>query len=168
MADDSYTTLRFEVRGNVARITLNRPEVYNALNAAMASELAEVVGHCRQNSTVRAVVLTGAGKAFCGGGDLRGFYAAHSGPNGAGANVREVLQSLHQAIEGMVAMDAPIIAAINGPAAGGGLALACACDILVAAESARFTVAYTASASRLTAPPATSCRGALAWPVPST
>lgn len=143
MSANSYTTLLFEIEHSVAHITFNRPEVYNALNPAMTRELADAIGRCQRDASVRAVVLTGAGKAFCGGGDLRGFYEAQAN-GGAGAGVRQVLVSLHQAIEGMIALDAPIVAAVNGPAAGGGLALACACDILVAAESARFTVAYTA------------------------
>src|SRR5579871_4994646 len=91
MAQETYSTLLFDVKGNVAHITLNRPEVYNALSADMARELADVIGRCRDDSSVRAVVLTGAGRAFCGGGDLRGFYAAQQDPEGVGASVRNVL-----------------------------------------------------------------------------
>jgi 2-(1,2-epoxy-1,2-dihydrophenyl)acetyl-CoA isomerase len=143
MPEESYTALLFEVRDGVAHITLNRPEVYNALDATLARELAEVVGICRQESAVRAVILTGAGKAFCAGGDLRSFHAAQQTSAEFGGSDGGVLGPLHEAIRGFTQMDAPVIAAVNGVAAGAGLSLACACDIVVAAEGARFTVAYT-------------------------
>jgi 2-(1,2-epoxy-1,2-dihydrophenyl)acetyl-CoA isomerase len=147
MPEESYTALLFEVRDAVARIILNRPAVYNALDATMAGELAQVVGRCAQDAAIRAVILTGAGKALCSGGDLRSFHAAltdgQDGQGGIGSRVGQTLGPLHEAVLGMTKLHAPVIAAVNGVAAGAGLSIACACDIVVVAESARFTVAYT-------------------------
>jgi 2-(1,2-epoxy-1,2-dihydrophenyl)acetyl-CoA isomerase len=144
MPEEPYTALLFEVRDAVARITLNRPTVYNALDATMAGELAQVVGRCAQDAAIRAVILTGAGEAFCSGGDLRSFHAALTdGEGGIGGRVDQTLGPLHEAVLGMTKLTAPVIAAVNGVAAGAGLSIACACDIVVVAESARFTVAYT-------------------------
>jgi 2-(1,2-epoxy-1,2-dihydrophenyl)acetyl-CoA isomerase len=144
MPVESYTALLFEVRDAVAHITLNRPEVYNALDATLAGELAQVVSRCAQDTSVRAMILTGAGTAFCSGGDLRSFHAGLTdGQGGVGDRVSQTLGPLHEAILGMTKLDAPVIAAVNGVAAGGGLSIVCACDIIVVAESARFTVAYT-------------------------
>jgi len=134
-----YNTLRFEMRGAVAHITLDRPDTLNALSAQMADDLAGAVAECGQQGA-RAVILTGAGKAFCAGGDLHGFAAAG---RDAGSEIKRVLGRLHAAVIGLATMDAPVIAAVNGVAAGAGLSLACACDLVLAAESARFTVAYT-------------------------
>lgn len=136
----TYTALLLDIRDGVARITLNRPTAFNALDAAMATDLDAAVRACAE-SRARVVVLTGAGQAFCGGGDLKSFKAA--GPE-VGARVGEVLEPLHAAIEGIAQMDAPVIAAVNGVAAGAGLSLVCACDLAIATASARFTLAYTA------------------------
>jgi 2-(1,2-epoxy-1,2-dihydrophenyl)acetyl-CoA isomerase len=135
-----YTTLRFELRDGVARVTLNRPEAHNAMNLAMVRELYDAIRRCDDDPAVRAVLLTGTGKAFCAGGDLRSFSATGAE---IGAHVKDVTTALHDAISRMARMDAPVIAAVNGAAAGGGMALACACDLIVAGESARFTMAYT-------------------------
>lgn len=135
-----YTTLRFELTDGVAKITLNRPDAYNAMNLAMVRELYDAIRRCDDDLAVRAVLLTGAGKAFCAGGDLRSFAAEDEE---IGAHLKDVTTALHDAISRMARMDAPVIAAVNGVAAGGGMALACACDLIVASESARFTMAYT-------------------------
>lgn len=135
-----YTTLRFELTDGVAKITLTRPEAYNAMNLAMVRELYDVIRRCDDDPAVRAVLLTGEGKAFCAGGDLKSFAAEDED---IGAHLKDVTTALHDAISRMARMDAPVIAAVNGAAAGGGMALACACDLIVAGESARFTMAYT-------------------------
>ena len=135
-----YTTLLFEVRDNVARITLNRPEANNALNLDMAMDLMRASLQCSEDPEVRAVVMTGSGKMFCPGGDLKAFAAA-------GADfpsmLREALTYFHGAMSLLARMDAPLVIAVNGFAAGGGMSIACAGDITLAAESARFTMAYT-------------------------
>ncbi|HEX6797580.1 MAG TPA: enoyl-CoA hydratase-related protein [Ktedonobacterales bacterium] len=135
-----YDTLRFEMTDGVAEITLHRPEVYNALNLTMVRELYDAVRRCDDNSAVRAVLLTGAGKAFCAGGDLKSFEEHRSD---IAAHVKDVTMWYHGAISRMARMRAPVIAAMNGVAAGGGMGLAMACDLALAAESARFTLAFT-------------------------
>lgn len=135
-----YETLRYEVVDGVAEITLNRPEVYNALNLTMARELYHAARRCDGDTDVRAVLLCGAGKAFSAGGDLKSFHAADEN---IGQHIKDVTTALHDAISRFAWMDAPVIAAVNGVAAGGGMALAIACDLMVAAVSARFTMAYT-------------------------
>src|SRR5262245_13063640 len=121
MSEESYTVLLFEVRDAVARITLNRPAVYNAIDVTMASELAQVVGRCAQDTAIRAVILTGAGEAFCSGGDLRSFHAALTDGQGEkgeiGDRVHQTLGPLHEAVLGMTKLQAPVIAAVNGVAA---------------------------------------------------
>lgn len=135
-----YDTLLFDVAGGVARITLNRPEAANALNLQMARELADVTLRCDEDRGVRAVLLSGTGRMFCAGGDLKSFAAQG---DRLSMHMKEVTASLHAAVSRLARMDAPVIIAVNGVAAGAGMSLACAGDLAVAAESARFTMAYT-------------------------
>ncbi len=138
----AFEALLFEVRESVAHITLNRPDVFNALDATLARDILAAVTECERDTTIRALLLTGAGKAFCAGGDLRTFAAALA-DEGLAAELRSILESLHQAITRLTQLEAPVLAAVNGAAAGAGLSLVNACDLVVAGESARFTVAYT-------------------------
>ncbi len=135
-----YATLLFDVRENVAHITLNRPEAANSINMEMASDLMHAMMRCGEDPAVRAVLITGAGRIFCSGGDLKEFAA--QGEH-LPYHLKEMTTYLHAAISHLTRMDPPVVAAVNGSAAGAGMSLACACDIVVAAESARFTMAYT-------------------------
>ncbi len=136
----SYTTLLFEVRGHVAHITLNRPEAANSLNADLARDFMHAMLRCDEDGDIRAVVLSGAGRFFCTGGDLKSFAAQRED---LPAHLKEVTTYFHAGISRMARMDAPVVAAVTGAAAGAGLSLACACDLVIAGASSRFTMAYT-------------------------
>jgi 2-(1,2-epoxy-1,2-dihydrophenyl)acetyl-CoA isomerase len=135
-----YSTLLYEVKDNVARITLNRPDAANALDAQMGHELMLASIQASEDPSVRAVILTGAGKMFCGGGDLKHF--AQQGER-LPANHKQLAGELHLAISRFARMEAPLIAAVNGSAGGAGFSLAMFADLVLAAESAKFTLAYT-------------------------
>lgn len=137
-----YETIDFEIRDAVGYVTLNRPNAANALNLTLVEELLEIAHQCDRNTGIRAVLLTGKGTMFCAGGDLKDFASA---PEGIPAFVQKVADTLHRALSVLAHMDAPVIAAINGTAAGAGLSLACHADLAIAAESAKFTMAYTAA-----------------------
>lgn len=134
------SAIQFEISDGVATITLNRPDNANALNIDIARGLMDAANRCSEERAVRAAVLTGAGRFFCAGGDLKAF--AEAGDE-LGGHLKEVTTYLHAAVSRLTRMDAPVIAAVNGVAAGAGMSLACACDFVLAAESARFTMAYT-------------------------
>jgi 2-(1,2-epoxy-1,2-dihydrophenyl)acetyl-CoA isomerase len=121
--------------GAVQTITLNRPDVLNAFNGAMHSALAAALKDAR-SPDVRAVVITGAGRGFCVGQDLTEFREA---PGDIGDRLRG---SYHPTILAIRALEKPVLAAVNGPAAGAGLSLACACDLRIAADSATFVPAF--------------------------
>jgi 2-(1,2-epoxy-1,2-dihydrophenyl)acetyl-CoA isomerase len=121
--------------GAVLTITLNRPDVLNALNEQMHEALAVALEDARA-ADVRAVVLTGAGRGFCVGQDLTEFRQA---PGDIGARLRG---SYHPNVLAIRALEKPVIAAVNGAAAGAGLSFACACDLRIAAESASFVPAF--------------------------
>jgi 2-(1,2-epoxy-1,2-dihydrophenyl)acetyl-CoA isomerase len=137
----NYANLIFEVREHVAHITLNRPAAANALNLELAQELEEVSLLCDEDPAVRAVLLSGNGRIFCAGGDLKSFAAQE--PAHLAAHLKRVTLYLHQAIHRFARMRAPVVAAVNGNAGGAGMSLTCAADLVIAAESARFTLAYT-------------------------
>ena len=134
-----YTTILFDVRNGVARITLNRPQVANSLNLNMARDLMYAALHCREDSTIRAVVITGMKSTFCAGGDLKDFI---SQGEQLPYYLQEMTTHFHAALSRLTRMNQPVVAAVNGVAAGAGMSLACACDFVLAAESARFTMAY--------------------------
>ena len=135
-----YETLTFETRNNVAHITFNRPEGANAINLDLARDFSDAIRRCDEDPAVRAVVLSGNGKLFCAGGDLKSFAAQD--PSELPTHLREVTHFLHGAIATFAHMSSPVIAAVHGSAAGAGFSLACACDFVFAAESAKFTMAY--------------------------
>jgi 2-(1,2-epoxy-1,2-dihydrophenyl)acetyl-CoA isomerase len=137
-----FENLIFEVKDGLARLTLNRPKAANSLNVDLVRELLEVATICAEDSKIRAVLLTGAGRFFSAGGDLKNFAAAE---DQVPKMVSETADTLHAAIAKFARMNAPIVAAVNGPAAGAGMSLACMTDIALAAESAFFTMAYTAA-----------------------
>ncbi|WP_017733327.1 enoyl-CoA hydratase/isomerase family protein [Nafulsella turpanensis] len=127
-----YQFLKYEKEGGVATITLNRPEVYNAFNNELSFELQDAFKAVKKDDEVRVVVLTGEGKAFCSGQDLK---ASQADPNRSFAE--SVRKRYNPLIKAMRELPKPIIARVNGVAAGAGCSLVLACDIAVAAEEAK-------------------------------
>ena len=133
-------TLLYEVKDHVARITLNRPDAANALNMEMGLDLMHAAIRCSEDDSVRAVILTGAGRMFCGGGDLKHFATQEDRLPG---HLKELAGYLHLAVSRFARMRAPLIVAVNGSAGGAGFSLCLFGDLVLAAESAKFTMAYT-------------------------
>lgn len=127
------------VDAGVMTITLNRPDVLNALNPAMIEGLAAALAAARHDDSIRAVLLTGAGRGFCAGADL----GADTMRGGRADPEQKLRDSYHPIVLAMRALPKPLVAAVNGPAAGAGMSLALACDIVLAAESATFLQAFT-------------------------
>ncbi|MHA1536856.1 MAG: enoyl-CoA hydratase/isomerase family protein [Alphaproteobacteria bacterium] len=132
----------FEKRDGVARITLNRPDEANAIDVPMLKTLFEIAIECDEDPSVRAILLTGKGDFFCSGGDLK-FFQKNS--DRVAHLLKEGTSYLHTAQAIFARMDAPMVVAVNGIAAGGGASLAFSGDIVLAAQSASFTMAYTAA-----------------------
>jgi 2-(1,2-epoxy-1,2-dihydrophenyl)acetyl-CoA isomerase len=136
----SYETVLWEQTGGVGLLTLNRPETLNAWTAQFGSELGQVVEGEAADESVRAVLITGAGRGFSSGADLKaGFDGADDGR----PDVRHELHDIyHPVIRGLRRLPKPVLAAVNGPAVGIGCSLALACDLVMAAQSAFFGLAF--------------------------
>jgi 2-(1,2-epoxy-1,2-dihydrophenyl)acetyl-CoA isomerase len=136
----SYEHLIWEQDGGAARLTLNRPETLNAWTADFGRELKQVLEGEASDPSVRALLITGAGRGFSSGADLKaGFDPAEDGR----PDVRKELEHLyHPVIAGVRTLEKPVVAAVNGPAVGIGASLAFACDLVLAAESAFFGLAF--------------------------
>lgn len=138
----TYKTLIYDVAQSIATITLNRPDDANALDARMASELHDVAIRAANDESVRAVIVTATGRMFCAGGDLKEMRAAGEGRP---AHVMRMASDLHGALARFAHMDAPVIMAVNGTAAGGGFSLVLSGDYILASDKAKFVSAYSAS-----------------------
>ena len=140
----SSQQVEFSRQGSLGVITLNRPEARNALTPQMVQDLAQSLRDCR-SADIRAVLLTGAGGAFCAGADVKDFAQtlADKGPSGLSQHLRQLADRLHHdVILPLRQLDKPVVAAVNGVAAGAGFSLALACDLRVASSDARFFMAY--------------------------
>jgi 2-(1,2-epoxy-1,2-dihydrophenyl)acetyl-CoA isomerase len=133
--------VQWDQDGAIGRITLDRPDSLNAWNRRFSAELGELVNERCTDPSVRAVTITGAGRAFSSGADLKAGFDAH--PDDGAPDVRsELLDVYHPIIVGVRALDKPVIASVNGPAVGIGCSLALACDLVLCAESAYFDLAF--------------------------
>jgi 2-(1,2-epoxy-1,2-dihydrophenyl)acetyl-CoA isomerase len=134
-----FTKMIFEKKEKTAVIKLNRPKEFNALDFELTGNLARALEICKDDRDIRAIVITGIGKAFCSGGDVAMFGSAKD----KGEAIRQLVELLHNVTVAIRQIPKPVIAAINGVAAGGGLSMAAACDLRISASSAKFKQAYT-------------------------
>src|SRR2546421_518379 len=136
-----YETVIWEQDGGVGRLTLNRPETLNAWTAGFGEELKQVVTGEAADASVRAVLITGAGRGFSSGADLKAGFDPH--PDDGMPDVKKELHDVyHPVIAGVRRLPKPVVAAVNGPAVGIGCSLALSCDLVLAAESAFFGLAF--------------------------
>jgi 2-(1,2-epoxy-1,2-dihydrophenyl)acetyl-CoA isomerase len=135
----SNNSIELKIENNVAWISLNRPEVFNSFNREMAFLLQETLDNCANDTNVRAIVITGNGKAFCAGQDLKEVTDPELNPG-----FRKILEEHYNPIIKKIrSIEKPIIAAVNGVAAGAGANIALACDVVVATESTSFIQAFS-------------------------
>ena len=130
----------FSCEGAIATLTLDRPQAGNAIEIPMAREFMELAIRCEGDAAIRCVVLTGAGKLFCGGGDVAAF--ANAGDQ-LPEFLREITSYLHAGIAALARMDKPLVVAVNGSAAGAGIGLAIMGDVVLCDPAASFSLAYT-------------------------
>lgn len=131
-----YETITLETKDGVATLTLNRPESYNAFNDAMGEETADALAQVAEDPSVRALLVTGAGKAFCSGQDLKSIES--------GRSLGDVVEKVwNPVLSRLWDLEKPVIAALNGIAAGAGASLALACDLRIASEKAALSVVFT-------------------------
>jgi len=143
MNPPELNTLRIEVDGEIGTLTLDRPDSFNAMSPEMILDLGTAFAWFADQAPLRALIVTGAGKAFCSGGDINGFKAGVEDDSiDLPAQVRRGAEALHTAIVDLRRIPYPVIGALNGPAAGAGFSLALACDIRIASEKTFLACAY--------------------------
>jgi 2-(1,2-epoxy-1,2-dihydrophenyl)acetyl-CoA isomerase len=136
-------TLKIEIDGEIGTLTLDRPDAFNAMSPEMIGEMTVAFAWFADRAKLRALIITGAGKAFCAGGDVNWFKTGvESEEIDLPSEVRRGAEALHAAIVDLRRIPYPVIAAVNGPAAGAGFSLALACDTRIASEAAFFACAY--------------------------
>jgi 2-(1,2-epoxy-1,2-dihydrophenyl)acetyl-CoA isomerase len=136
-------TLRIEIDGEIGTLTLDRPDAFNAMSPEMIGEMIVAFGWLADRAPLRALIVTGSGKAFCAGGDVTWFRkGVESDEIDLPSDVRRGAEALHQAIIDLRRIPYPVVAAINGPAAGAGFSLALACDMRISSSAAFFAPAY--------------------------
>ena len=145
----------FTLRNGIARVTLARPDVGNAIDLALARSLLSATGACETDDSIRCVMLTGQGRLFCAGGDVGAMKASG---DGLPAMLTELIATFHAAVSRLARMPKPLLVVVNGPAAGAGFSLAMLGDVVLSSRSAHYTAAY--SAIGLTAD------GGLSWLLP--
>jgi 2-(1,2-epoxy-1,2-dihydrophenyl)acetyl-CoA isomerase len=139
--DMDFEHIEFEIEDGIARIVMNRPEVLNSYNRQMALDVQKALGVCRDDPAVRSIVLTGAGRAFCAGQDLAEVLPKEGGE---AIDLAEVVRTCFNPIITQIrSLEKPVIAAVNGVAAGAGANLALACDFVVASEKASFIQSFS-------------------------
>lgn len=133
---DSFSTIRLEVRPDkIAILTLNRPQKLNAFDETMIREIRQVVWRANFDDAIRVLIITGAGRAFCSGRDILGLDYENNLPS---AQYRAYVRANHEMLDDLEAIEKPVIAAVNGVCAGGGVEIAIACDFRIAAKGAEF------------------------------
>jgi 2-(1,2-epoxy-1,2-dihydrophenyl)acetyl-CoA isomerase len=143
LSQPELNTLRIEVDGEIGTLTLDRPDAFNAMSPELIGELTTAFAWLADQAPLRALIVTGAGKAFCAGGDVNWFRTGvEDEAIDLPSQVRRGAEALHTAIVDLRRIPYPVIAAVNGPAAGAGFSLALACDIRIASEAAFFACAY--------------------------
>jgi enoyl-CoA hydratase/carnithine racemase len=143
MNPPELNTMRIEIDGEIGTLTLDRPDAFNAMSPEMIGEMTVAFAWLADQAPLRGLIITGAGKAFCAGGDVTWFRkGVESNEIDLPSDVRRGAEVLHQAIVDLRRIPFPVIAAVNGPAAGAGFSLALACDIRIAASTAFFAPAY--------------------------
>jgi len=134
----NYETLQLTIKDSVATITLNRPERLNSFDMTLGRELYDVLQKVGNNQQVLVVILTGVGKGFCGGGDVKEMHTATDKPR----FLRDLTRAIHRCVIEIRSMEKPVIAAVNGAAFGAGLSLALACDMIIAVKQAKMSTAF--------------------------
>jgi 2-(1,2-epoxy-1,2-dihydrophenyl)acetyl-CoA isomerase len=136
-----YKTIIFEEAEGIATVTLNRPDSMNALNFELGEELLDCLTRCSESASAKVVILTGKGRAFCAGGDVKAMRDTREEPP---IFFKKLTTYVHAIVSSIRRMRQPVIAAVNGFASGAGFPLAVACDLVIASSEARFNLAYPA------------------------
>lgn len=138
-----FETITVKKEEHITILTLNRPETLNAMSEELMGEFVKALDEIERDEEVRVLVITGAGKAFCAGGDIKGGTGILRGKTEASLETKQTMRIAYRVIAKLQHMPMPTIAMVNGDAVGGGWDLALACDIRIGSEQARFSVAFT-------------------------